>query len=330
VSLRPTFSPEDLLLIRAAFAAETEAEAAWSTWLTTAHLHDLTGAAQLVIPEVLARRSRGDDPRVAAAVTAVAHYSRFSWLRTQLLLARAADLAARLVDAGHRPVALNATAVLHHAGLSPERRPMTDVDLLIDGRGIDEVAEVITAAGWSLPAQLADSASRAVAVDRHHALPVHDGHGAIVDLHWRALARSSDADGDDGFRARTLPVADRPWRVAGVEDSIVHLIARGIRWGTPPGPRWLFDIAALLERGPPDWDVVLEVAGQYGLGPIVAAGLDSVDRWVVPVPDEVRVAADRLGGRSARLELAVSARVGTAGATVRAAARRLASLVSST
>ena len=195
------------------------------------------------------------------------------WL--MLMLSQASLAVKALREAGIPCLMLKGGAGLLAGWLKVERRPVTDIDLLIPPGRLEEAARILTAKGWSpafRPYLPCDA--------RRHSHPVSSPEGGLlVDIHWFSLRHARWPGVDDvlwqgAWRAKLF---DGDVLIPSPEDFLVHTVAHGRRAGSP-GSLWREDVRTLLEHPSlsVDWDRVERTAQNYRVAPMVAAALEEV------------------------------------------------------
>ena len=195
------------------------------------------------------------------------------WL--MLMLTQASLAVKALREAGIPCLMLKGGAGLLAGWLKVERRPVTDIDLLIPPERLEEAARILTAKGWSpafRPYLPCDA--------RRHSHPVSSPEGGLlVDIHWFSLRHARWPGVDDvlwqGAWRAELPDGDV--LIPSPEDFLVHTVAHGRRAGSP-GSLWRKDVRTLLEHPNlcVDWHRVERTAQNYRIAPMVAAALEEV------------------------------------------------------
>jgi Uncharacterised nucleotidyltransferase len=202
---------------------------------------------------------------------------RFTWARTQILLARVMPIVADLERHGVPTMLLKGAAMLvdgrRHAGM----RHMGDVDVLVPVDAIGAAVEVILAHGLHpmepLPAwYLRDYMPRVRA-----SVGFTDGAEGRIDLHWHVTRASCQPQADDDFWDASVPVELQGVfsRALCPADELLMLIVHGLRWTPAPGYRWALDAALVVRdaEGRLDYDRLAFQARRRRVAPVVRAAL---------------------------------------------------------
>ena len=276
------------LLVRAALSADPDAgAAAFERWRRRVDVEELDIAQQRLLP-LLADRlaaAAAEDP-VAERLRRI---SRFTWLRTQMLLSRTVPALGALGDAGIEVVLIKGAAVLQNTGLSPALRPMDDLDVLVPIDATLEAIAVVEEQGMR-PFRPEPPGLDAPLFRLQNAINFDDGHGGGLDLHWHLLRGSRHPSASDGFLARA-----RPGELRGVgclilspEDTLLNVVEHGHRWTRVPILRWVSDATLLIRACELDWDLVVATARDHRLGAVLGDSLAYLaDAVEAPVPDAV-------------------------------------------
>jgi len=202
---------------------------------------------------------------------------RFTWARTQILLARVMPIVAELEDRGIRTMLLKGAAMLvdgrKHAGM----RHMGDVDVLVAPEVIGTAVEVILSHGLSPMESIPPWYVREYVPPVRASVGFTDGAEGRIDLHWFATRASCQAGADDDFWQASVPVVLRgvQSRALCPADELLMLIVHGLRWAPAPGYRWVLD-AALVVRdadGELDYERLAFQARRRRVAPVVRAAL---------------------------------------------------------
>ncbi|HEY0971273.1 MAG TPA: nucleotidyltransferase family protein [Gemmatimonadales bacterium] len=187
-----------------------------------------------------------------------------------------------LEGAGVRPVLIKGAGVAYtvHGGI--RRRPMSDVDLLVEPGELERALEALEETGWRATAPETEY------VAHHHAPPLQDpaGEGVIVELHHELVPGSPPfAFGADDVRRRAREV-EAPWGSVVVPDPVDQLLHVAIHFAWSHELRWgawraFADVAALV-RGEGSGGWLPQVRGRAS-----RAGLERVLGWTLRLAGEV-------------------------------------------
>jgi hypothetical protein len=270
-------SPERLLL-RAAVADDPVARDAYRAWRTMQEVEELDWPAHQILALLADRLEPGDD-RVAQRIHRVA---RMTWLKTQMLLARA-EPALREIVAADIPVMLcKGVAVLEHTAWRVEQRPMGDLDILVAPANASRAAAILRDTGFACPHLPADPASSDI-YDQLHALPFIDNVGASIDLHWHFLHGALHPNADDAFWAEARPAKLKSvdCLVARREDVCLQVMAHGKEHTPTHAMLWVADVVLLLRNEEPfEWSRLVRQAREQRIAGQIAAGLGELEEFV--------------------------------------------------
>lgn len=270
-------SPERLLL-RAAVAEDPAAREAYRGWRALQEVEELDWPAHQILALLADRLEPGDD-RVARRIHRVA---RMTWLKTQMLLARA-EPALRDLRAAEIPVMLcKGVAVLEHTAWRVEQRPMGDIDVLVRPANASRAAEILREAGFACPHLPADPATSDI-YSQLHALPFTDSVGAVIDLHWHLLHGGLHPRADDAFwdQARPAQLKSVECLVACREDVLLQIMAHGKEHTPTHAMLWIADAALLLRQQEPfDWGRLTRQAREQRIAAQIADGLRELEEFV--------------------------------------------------
>lgn len=280
-------SPAQELLLRAALMPDERALAAWRQVRSQIDVDELDGATQALLPALRKNLlALGVDDELLGLFKGV---HRYSWARTQLLLAAMTPKVEALEHAGIPTLLLKGAAFVADTRLDAGMRPMNDVDVLVPTSraraAIDALLETGLVPVGEVPAwYVADYAPRFV--------PSHgfrDAGDRQLDLHWHVLHASCQPEADEDFWAAAEPIELLGVRTRALcpADELLLVILHGLRWNAIPTYRWVVDAALLCAGtiGPIDYDRLVEQARKRRVTVMLRAGLAYVRRVAdAPVP----------------------------------------------
>jgi Uncharacterised nucleotidyltransferase len=208
------------------------------------------------------------------------------------------------IGVGHLVVKGPVLAEHHHGGA--DLRSYRDLDLLVHGSDLRTAVAALTGLGWGLVDRNWEFLAEVLAGEVH----LTSSLGTAVDLHWQLLFRASlrreipvDADAMMA-RSRVVRVAGAPMRTLDPVDTVLHLCLHAAQSG---GHRliWLKDVERAIAVDQPDWDVLVQRARHYGLGPISALVLRR-SRAALGADVPAAVLRDLSGSRSLSAAMAVA------------------------
>ena len=206
-TIRFRLRPEHLDLVAAALAPPDDAIRAYRRWRAAVTLDDTDAGSYRLVP--LLHHNLGATGELRDEESArFGKMTRFTWVKSQLILSRAASATEALNDAGIPALSIKGAAVLHHSGLGAELRPMdeTRTSPVPTSRALDTLAVLRDAGFHSDEVRLDDRARLAGLVAGHHGLNLRDEAGVQVDVHWHVVPQSLHPAAD---RRDVDPVARR-------------------------------------------------------------------------------------------------------------------------
>jgi hypothetical protein len=279
------------LLIRAALGGEPGAVEAYRDMSRTLDLREADVSTQRLLPLIVrtldAAGGFAEDPLLSQ----FRKVARFTWLKSQLLIAEATPALAALGDAGIPTMLVKGAAVVDRTGGDLAGRPMDDIDVVVPPDRVREAFTVLELVGFTPPGGVLSDRDTAALVSHRHAMETANAKGAAIDLHWRTLAgclRAADERLWNGAAVTTF--GDVPCLVTNREDSMVHAIAHAFGSRPQGGLRWASDVAALVGRGDGavDWDRLVGTARACRVGIPVADALAVLNREIdLGAPTEV-------------------------------------------
>lgn len=227
-----------------------------------------------------------------------------AWARWQEVVRWAEEAVRGLAEAGVPAVFLKGLpmASLHYA--RPALRPMADIDMLVRLEHRETALGVLGRLGYQPLRELPPSA---VAVT--HSLGHARTDGAGLDLHWHALLECCwpGVDRDLWEASVSCRVGDAVAAAPALVDTLMHVLAHGVRWSPGGHFLWIPDAVTLLRRGGAslDWARLERLAASRRVSFRVAAALAYVaEEYGAPVPPRVVDAlATRGPARWERMEL---------------------------
>ncbi len=282
-------SPAQELLLCAALMPDERALEAWRQVRSQIDVDELDGATQALLPALRKNLlALGVDDELLALFKGV---HRYSWARTQLLLAAMIPKVEALEHAGIPTVLLKGAAFVADTRLDAGMRPMNDVDVLVPTAraraAIDALLETGLVPVGEVPAwYVADYAPRFV--------PSHgfrDAGDRQLDLHWHVLHASCQPEADEDFWDAAEPIELLGVRTRSLcpADELLLVILHGLRWNAIPTYRWVVDAALLCAGaiGPIDYERLVEQARKRRVTVMLRAGLAYLRRVAdAPIPEQ--------------------------------------------
>lgn len=275
-------SPGELLR-DAAFADPQRAAAAWDAWSRTREL-DVLDPVELRMLPLVYRNLRAAGVSDAEIAPVVKQMARSMFVRTRLLLHRAAVTVELLSSEGIESILLKGAGLVAGGYCDAAVRPMSDFDLFIRPSDAARAAALLEADRWRTDPPI----DRRAITFRHAALFKKDEWEC--DLHWWALWDSRDAAADERFRAgaEAASLDGMPVRILRPEHQLLHVIVHGTRSFDLGAVRWIGDSLAVLRGRPLDWRLFVDEAGARRMAQPVAEALAYlVERFQAAVPDGV-------------------------------------------
>ncbi len=273
-------SPAQELLLRAALMPDERALEAWRRVRSQIDVDALDGATLALLPALRKNLlSLGVDDELLSLFKGV---HRYSWARTQLLLAPMIPIVQALEASGIPTLLLKGAAFVADTRLDAGMRPMNDIDVLVPTErtraAIDVMLEMGLVPVGEVPAwYVAEYAPRFV--------PSHGFRDALdrqLDLHWHVLHASCQPHADEDFWAAAEPIEllGVGTRALCPADELLLVILHGLRWNAIPTYRWVVDAALLCTGaiGPIDYDRLVEQARKRRVTVALRAGLEYLRR----------------------------------------------------
>lgn len=258
------------LLLRAALGGDERSIAAFEELKEGLDVLRIDLAAQRFVPRLLANLERlgadADDP----VLEQFRKVTRFTWLKTQFLIANCAPLVAALGEAGIPTMLMKGAAVVHHTGGDVALRPMDDIDIAIPLAALHPAFEVAAEVGFRPVGPALSGEELDVYAGLLHALGTRNGANALADVHWHMLPDGLHPTADQDFWRGSEPalLGTAECSASSREDTIVQAVAHAARPETDASLRWAADVAALVQSAPAegiDWDKVVVRARRHRL-----------------------------------------------------------------
>ena len=228
-----------------------------ANWPRLLELSVLEGA-QPVLGTRLRTLSRGRIPD--DILRALDHLERIASIRQRYLQLRMLDALAVLSNAGIPVTLLKGAALVHTTYASFLERPMSDVDLLVDGERAAEAQRLLRGAGW---VQRYDAKFDGFYATMHHLPPLIDSRAPSMnvglEIHTAIVQRDRDpfAFPPERIRPSAIPVEGLP---AGTHvPSVVHRLLHcciHFAWSHKASKgawRTFRDVSAMLSNEQVDW-----------------------------------------------------------------------------
>jgi hypothetical protein len=268
------------------------ADAPWA-FIDTARRHRV----HLLLAASMTPRERATPQGAALAreLTVAAALNAWSEDETRRLLAA---LAARGVDA----LLLKGTGLAYTIYAEPHLRPRLDVDLLIRRASLDAAESVLSAEGWSRPAE---RDAELAEPQRHYVKAAAGGRLYHLDVHWKVANPRVFADAlafDDLIaRAEPVPALGPSARTLSVPDALllacVHRVAHH---ADAIDLLWLWDVHLLIGRlGPEARSQFTAAAQQAAICAVCRRGIGlAADCFSTPGAAPLAADLGRLAGAS--------------------------------
>ncbi len=281
---------QQALLVRSAVLHDQQAITAWREWTTSGKNRTIGDGSSVLLPILYRNLSDlgvREDPRLEAA--------RFSyqmtWLDNQKLFRDLSAVLRSLQTEGIDVMILKGTALALLYYRDVGLRSLGDVDILVRPRNVRQAIALLKRSGWrqmgSAPRNLTETYLGA-----RRAINFTSPEIGKLDLHWHVMMECCRPGGDDEFWSGAVPAV-----ISGVEtlamnptDQLLHVCAHEARWTPVSLPRWIADVAAILETPDVriDWDRLVSHTRRLGLAIPVREALETVLRTVgTPIPDSV-------------------------------------------
>ncbi|HTX30533.1 MAG TPA: nucleotidyltransferase family protein [Solirubrobacteraceae bacterium] len=294
------------LLLQAALLQDERADAAWRDIRPHVEIAALDGPTLALLPTL--RRNliaRGIEDELLNLFKGV---HRYTWARSQRLMAAVLPTVARLEEAGIPTMLLKGAAFIAQGELDAGQRAIGDVDVLVPTEQRADAVALLGKCGFApvdgvVPWYVTDYVP--------HYSPSYgfaDADNFQLDLHWHVLHGSAHAEADADFWAASsrIELLGVPTRVLCLTDEILHVITHGLRWNALPTYRWVLDATTLMsqELGV-DYRRLVDQAVKHRLSAQLLAGLSYLQQTLgVQIPGEVMSQLRRASrSRIERLEL---------------------------
>lgn len=299
--LRPTGSNH--LLSVAALAPAAHAREAFEQWLATADWGDLAPGDMRLLP-LIERRFQNDEQlaeRNTELLRQLAYFSRFNFIRGRMMLRTVSAGLGAMRDAGIDVMLIKGGAVIPAVGADDHVRAMGDIDAMVRAPDIPRAVSVLIEAGFP---RYPETRTFDLETDLRHWVDTHHSldfgrEGETIELHWRPFHKQTgDAALIEEWWSHAVPAT-----VGGVEllascpeDTLVQTVGHAGSWQPGSSPRWVVDIALLLEHHGEtmDWDRVVKMARVTRLASLTVDALEYViEAGTHTVPPEPMAALKR-------------------------------------
>jgi hypothetical protein len=197
---------------------------------------------------------------------------RKSWVDRRRLLAGLEPLLARIAAAGIDMVAMKGLSLGERFYANAALRPVGDADVWVPRARAAETIGLLLAAGWR-PAHGRERA-RLLGEDRalRHGWEFYDGHGACLDLHWRASSLAGPPEWEELLRKHREPfrVGAVALHTLGPTHQFYHVCLHGMTAGRAPVAHWAADAVMVWRAGAVDEALLVETARRHRTGRLLA------------------------------------------------------------
>jgi hypothetical protein len=302
-----TPSSLDLDAVRTAIAPPNEAAAAWRRWLTESDIDSGQHRQLELFPLALTNLPVGTMAPADQGI--VKGLTRRSWYLQQRLAGALGPALERIEAVGGRPLLTGGLVLAWARYPTPGARHTDGADVLVAPEVVAEAEAALVDEGW---AAAAPSSARPEATR-----VLQTAEGDVLRLHRWAFVHRHEGD-DQGLHDAALALqvgTAGSWPRMADADLLVLGVLDGLRTGRLV---WLVDAALLVHAGV-DWDAVLRRSEPPAVAVRLLPGLhllcdelavdvphEVLERLAaveVPLPAQVRWAAERRFGRGDRLFL---------------------------
>ena len=244
-----------------------------------------------VLADALQRRDPGEEGWTGIAERLL--NTRRQWLaRNIYLLGRLQAVQELLRRAGIPSIVLKGGCLL--SVLYPDfgLRPLGDIDLLIRGRDLDRILELLGRDGWEIPSDDQQAFWRRNFY--HLFVESRDAFGAVFELHWDLEKEFRHAIRLEELWERSVVfhLEGEAYRRLANEDLMIHLMTHLAHHYFRPRLIWAHDIQRLARTAKIDWNRVLARAERWRLRLPVYYAVRYVEKlFPGAIPPEVQAAA---------------------------------------
>lgn len=279
-------APPQRQLLEAVLAPQARALDAWRQWRAAVDIDAVESASFRLLPLVYLRLKDLDpaDPLLPRLRVIYRH----TWFKNQLLFDRARQVLQRLGDAGISAMLLKGGAMALGHYRDPGARYMYDLDILVPPGDFSHAAQLLLAAGWTLPGGAAWRLRIARRLGFVHGA-TFAREGAELDLHAQLVRFAWQDDSRVWRGARQQPWRDLQVLLPSPTVALYHCCVHGLRWSYAT-LTWVVDAMVLLAQDAVriDWSLLLKL-GEEGrtLCALHNALAYLAAEWEAPVPAEV-------------------------------------------
>ncbi len=181
-----------------------------------------------------------------------------------LLIARAEQALAVLLQAGVVPIALKGLDLLHRVYGSFDERILDDVDLLIRSEQLRTAVGALEAAGWEAPPE----PSRSHYIRSSHHLPLRSPGPVAVDfeIHWNLAQDKRYRIDERELWQQAVPLEVGGHRILRLHDHdmVAHLVLHHFTHYFDRRLKWAVDLHAVAGSRDFDWSVVVQRIRSWG------------------------------------------------------------------
>ena len=285
-------TPDQELLLRAAFLDGDAAYEAWDQWTGTPAARVLDPESYRLFPLLFKRL---DQQRISDSwreMLATAY--KAAWTANQVQFRDAGIVLEALRDAGIRTMVLKgaALAILYYDDVGA--RPMGDVDVAVHPGDVSKTLEILSSLGWEALIPVTTVTTGII----HSTGLCHDSKRS-VDLHWHAMQECCSPEADtifwDGSMEMRLGAAET--LALNPADQLIHVCVHGSVWQRHPPIHWIADAMKIIGASTLkiDWDRVATQVERWRLILPVREGLAYLrSKLDAPIPKEALARLDAM------------------------------------
>jgi hypothetical protein len=266
------------LLLRAAVLKPESASECFESWRRLVDIQNIDRGSIRLLPMVY--RNLAGEGITGVEMNKARGCNRMSWYKNNIILAKAAEVMALLSARGVKCLPMKGLAMClsHYADAGV--RPMDDFDLLVAPEQALAALDCLFENGWRPLNPLPSRMKKSDLLLCRYEVPLVDGYGQRLDLHWSAPAPAANHKSAGRFWDGCGTATWRGLQVSlpASESHFLITCVHGVRWSSLSPIRWLTDAYTIITSEKNyNWRKVVDLAEELALIGHLAAALQVFD-----------------------------------------------------
>ncbi len=251
------------MLLKAALMDGAPAQQCWKKWKSMVDIDNMDGASYRLIPLLHYNLTQlGVQDNIMPRLKGI---SRYHWCKNHILLEKLSSLLKMLDQNNIEVMLLKGSALINQYYESPALRPMSDIDIMVRPKKLNETIAILKNSGWvpTMDFDFTDIRSQRA----RHSQEYRDESGSECDLHWTPISSGTWEGAELRFweTSQEIILNGISARTLGPTEQLFHILIHGGHYNIFPAIRWVADSVYILNKDKDriDWNLLINMADQY-------------------------------------------------------------------